>query len=154
MAAGHDAESTLANPIADARGHIQDTNMITAKVVQEALDRLAALKCHRGRRMPAFAYVVRSPRTGLAKIGMSESPIKRLTEIQIVNAEHLSLEALVHGAWIEGALHDALAEHRRHGEWFDVPCPIPYTGGDVCFGCLSHRRKTFNIDRASQRSLL
>ena len=71
-------------------------------------------------RAQATVYVVQASITGLVKIGTSRDPRRRLRTIQRTCAQPLLVAGCVHGAGVEteAHLHDALQEHRSHGEWF------------------------------------
>lgn len=64
-------------------------------------------------------YIIRRGEKGPFKIGVTMSPNRRLTELQIGNAERLTLIHIeVGGHKLERAAHKALAAFRLKGEWF------------------------------------
>jgi hypothetical protein len=65
------------------------------------------------------AYFIRGATTGLIKIGESIDPVGRLAELSRQGPEALELLAV---GGVEREHHDALAQHRVHGEWF-TPAP-------------------------------
>lgn len=92
--------------------------------------------CPRPLARDGWIYAIRQ-HTGssLIKIGKAADPLRRLAEIQAMNASELQLVGLAHGASLEGDLHFHLSKFRAHGEWFDVRSnPIPATERG-CFGC-------------------
>lgn len=79
-------------------------------------------------------YFLHSPASGLTKIGRADRLIARIRSIQSMNGETLTLIGIVFRPFaftrgrppehdIERFLHDQYSEHRRHGEWFDLPDP-------------------------------
>lgn len=77
-----------------------------------------------GRKSGQAVYIIGTGR-GPLKIGISESPYKRLAAIQTSHPERLSV--LYAKSWagvfaqdIETEVHRFLDEHRTRGEWFDV----------------------------------
>jgi hypothetical protein len=148
----------------DATQHVPDTqnlqhadsstetvgvlNPYEAKHITWALEDLARCDCHRRPQMPGFTYVIGSEHDGLVKVGKTYQPMRRLLDLQSMNAGPLTLLGLVHGAWLEELLHHAYASHRRHGEWFAMPSPLPTAHGSVCYGCAADRMQR-QRDRAS-----
>lgn len=60
--------------------------------------------------------------------------MRRLTDIQAMNASRLELVGLSHGAALEGDLHWHFADFRAHNEWFAIDHnPIPAMVA-LCFG--------------------
>jgi hypothetical protein len=59
-----------------------------------------------------------------AKIGKSNNPINRVSKLQTGSPYQIRLYTTikVEGDWstVEQALHDAYADDRIHGEWFDI----------------------------------
>lgn len=71
----------------------------------------------------ALLYVI-GPECGPWKIGISDNPRGRLTELQVGSPIPLRIhhEMLVHDAHgIEKAVHAELEQSRLHGEWFSCP---------------------------------
>jgi hypothetical protein len=69
-------------------------------------------------------YFIRG--AGLTKIGTSATVAQRLANIQAcspVDLELVRFEPLPAGVrrWVETELHEAFHEHRRRGEWFELP---------------------------------
>lgn len=66
-------------------------------------------------------YFISAPSLRLVKIGTSNSPQKRLQEIQVGSACPVFLAAVVDGgAAVEQSLHSRFAHLRSHGEWFSL----------------------------------
>lgn len=76
--------------------------------------------------MTGFVYFIAEwPLTdGLVKVGWAQDPKARLRSLQCGNPRQLALLALVaaHREDEERA-HAALRDHRRRGEWFELPYP-------------------------------
>lgn len=72
----------------------------------------------------AFVYVVRGDHN-MVKIGVTTNPDARLSQLRTGSAFPIEYAWLGvtpgTGYDIEQAAHTALASHRCHGEWFDVP---------------------------------
>ena len=76
---------------------------------------------------PSHVYVISTFGGFFSKIGVSDSPRKRLAQLQTACPHELTLcyslafrdrsEARV----IEHAAHELLADRREAGEWFDIP---------------------------------
>lgn len=68
-------------------------------------------------------YFVQSGPGGRIKIGYSPYPERRIAYIQRYNGQELITLAVIEGSrGLEHALHQLLADHRAHGEWFE-PAP-------------------------------
>ena len=66
-----------------------------------------------------FVYFAQSGKAGPIKIGFSEHPVRRLTELQSANPRSLTLLGVVHGGEpLEQTLHSLLNSERMSGEWF------------------------------------
>lgn len=66
-------------------------------------------------------YIIRQADTGLAKIGVSDNPPKRMAELQTGSPHKLTI-ARHEDAWSypeERWLHAHYAATRKHGEWFE-----------------------------------
>jgi hypothetical protein len=71
-----------------------------------------------------YIYVV-GPTENPVKIGVADDPAKRMRSLQMGAPDKLVLHHAVgvpfkHGHYVETATHKALAEHHRHGEWFNI----------------------------------
>lgn len=65
-------------------------------------------------------YVIGERRSGVVKIGLSDNPTARLADLQTAHPRPLQLLMTLPGGWRdEQALHDAFADRRLSGEWFD-----------------------------------
>lgn len=64
---------------------------------------------------PKTAYFIRGERSGLVKIGKSNSPRNRLATLATASAEPLTLLAV---GGDEAQYHERFASDRVHGEWF------------------------------------
>jgi hypothetical protein len=75
--------------------------------------------------MRQFLYFIQAGEEGPIKIGIASNVTKRLSMLQIGNAEELRVLALLecHPS-VEDLLHGRFAEGRIRGEWFD-----PWTPG-------------------------
>ncbi|WP_217550094.1 GIY-YIG nuclease family protein [Streptomyces sp. GbtcB6] len=68
----------------------------------------------------SYVYVIGSVGSTRVKIGTSVSPKKRLKELQTGNPDRLEvLWCTLGGRKLEAHLHQAFADYRREGEWFD-----------------------------------
>ncbi|MFD4595727.1 GIY-YIG nuclease family protein [Streptomyces rubiginosohelvolus] len=66
-------------------------------------------------------HVIGSPGSHFVKIGLSNSPLKRLLKPQIGSPVPLTLLATFEGGRdLEAPLHRRFAPCRRHGEWFQL----------------------------------
>lgn len=66
-------------------------------------------------------YFIEDESTGLVKIGFSTNVRKRHLTTQVRVGRPLVILATVHGGRpLEKAVHKALEEDRRHGEWFAI----------------------------------
>ena len=63
-------------------------------------------------------YFLLCPSEGLVKIGQSISPMRRLTQLRLMNAA--PVEALTITLTPEQELHSRFAHLRHHGEWFSI----------------------------------
>lgn len=68
-------------------------------------------------------YFIQAVHGGPIKIGMSESPERRLSDLQVGSPYKLRIIGIAAGGQPrEASLHKRLAAHRLHGEWFtDTP---------------------------------
>jgi len=62
-------------------------------------------------------YIIRGDLTRLYKIGRAMNPVARFKELQIYNAEPLTLVATIDTDF-EMRLHTEFAAFRHHNEWF------------------------------------
>jgi hypothetical protein len=71
-------------------------------------------------------YLIGSADSSLVKIGWTDSPKRRLRDLQTGSPVLLQLLAVFEGgAIVEAELHRRFADKRRHGEWFDLgPDPV------------------------------
>ncbi|WTK18303.1 GIY-YIG nuclease family protein (plasmid) [Streptomyces sp. NBC_01525] len=75
----------------------------------------------KGAPVTEHVYLIGSPGSSTAKIGRSKDPEKRLAGFQTGCPLPLSVLATHPGSHeLETALHRHFAEHRLHGEWFDL----------------------------------
>jgi len=75
---------------------------------------------HLERRSNRWVYVIGSPVVRPVKIGVSDDPEKRLSDLQTGSPVPLVLLWQVHGGQrLEAMLHERFATYRTHGEWFD-----------------------------------
>lgn len=66
-----------------------------------------------------FIYFIRNTRTGAIKIGLSENPQSRLSELQVGNEDLLTIETMLPGGIdLEDELHLRYSRLRLRGEWF------------------------------------
>lgn len=66
-------------------------------------------------------YFIRAD-NGLMKIGRTKNLPRRLRDLQAASPLRLNVILVLAGSSeIEAAWHRGYAEHRRHGEWFDLP---------------------------------
>lgn len=67
-----------------------------------------------------LVYFIRNTRTGSYKIGISENPKKRLSELQVANEDTLEIAATIANAGVEEEklLHANWGYLRLRGEWF------------------------------------
>ena len=71
------------------------------------------------RTLVQYVYVIEAVDTGLVKIGVSDSPEKRINDLQTASPNELRLLGYCLGSYaIEQALHLVLHEYRVRGEWF------------------------------------
>lgn len=64
-------------------------------------------------------YFIKNVANGTIKIGFSDKPNKRLSELQTGSADKLVLIKAIDGdESVEAALHEQFALHRLQGEWF------------------------------------
>ena len=76
------------------------------------------LDLHRSR-CEEYCYIIRAGDSGPFKIGMSIDVVARMVELQTNCPEPLHVLAILPGGrLVEQALHEMLARHRMHGEWF------------------------------------
>jgi len=95
-------------------------------------------QCSAGRQTArGHVYVFRAGETNLFKVGgTTNSPLSRIREIQTGCPYPLELFAGFESddCWsCERKMHDALAEHRTIGEWFDVTPDAMYSAIDSLF---------------------
>jgi hypothetical protein len=70
-------------------------------------------------------YYVRSPDTGLVKIGFAQDPWSRLCKMQVDSPARLVLAAVEDGGKaIEAERHRQFADLRRRGEWFECTAAL------------------------------
>ena len=72
--------------------------------------------------MPTKTYLLLCPSLRLVKIGKSINPIRRMQDIQLMNAA--DLEPLLVFQVAEAWLHAKFHEYRHRGEWFIVSMAI------------------------------
>ena len=86
------------------------------------LTRHLELAVERARHVPGRrVYFVRSPATGLIKIGSSNDPHARVAALRTASGCELELLATMPGDFEqEFALHERFATSRRFGEWFEA----------------------------------
>lgn len=64
-------------------------------------------------------YFIQSGKDGPVKIGKTRNVQRRMNELQVASFHELHLlHYFKADAFIEGAFHEALADHRIRGEWF------------------------------------
>lgn len=82
--------------------------------------------------------------TGPIKIGISSDPVRRLAEFGGWSPVPLELIGSVSGTWHdEQFLHDCLASHHLHGEWFNAaPAVLDATAMVVAEGGFEKARQT------------
>lgn len=83
-------------------------------------DRLAAALARQAER---YVYVIADGLGGPCKLGRSDSPVARLTQLQDGNPRELTLYwsiAVDEPELVEAATHRQLLKHRVRGEWFAV----------------------------------
>lgn len=71
-------------------------------------------------------YLIQSLEDGYYKIGVSQSPIKRLSALQTGNPSELKLIHSFPSEYankIEKTLHNQLSHCKKEGEWFDISLP-------------------------------
>lgn len=69
----------------------------------------------------AFVYLVRCRGTGFSKIGSTNNPTRRLSQMQVVSSSPLHLRLTIrtaHAKELEQALHRHFDSVRVRGEWF------------------------------------
>jgi hypothetical protein len=68
-----------------------------------------------------FVYFIVDWQRQVVKIGVSQSPQKRLAALQTSNPNPLELAAMIPGGYVpERQLHERYAAHRLNGEWFQL----------------------------------
>jgi hypothetical protein len=67
-------------------------------------------------------FIVKKPFDGKVKIGHSNNPRRRLSQLQTGNDCELRIYRTIPdvGRLTEGIIHNAYAKYRRHGEWFEL----------------------------------
>lgn len=82
----------------------------------------------RGR--PTWVYFIQGENSGLIKIGKSDKPDARISDLQAGSPVRLNLIGVVYdrsAGELERNLHKVFANLRRHGEWFeDHPALLAY----------------------------
>jgi len=69
--------------------------------------------------MPEMIYFIKNIANGNIKIGFSDTPNKRLADLQTGSTDKLVLIRTIEGdEAVEAALHEQFAMHRLQGEWF------------------------------------
>jgi hypothetical protein len=71
-----------------------------------------------------FIYLVKATNSNFCKIGLSKTPLKRMSKLQTGNAEDLTVLHLVfvfNAKEIESSLHKYYSSCWTRGEWFDIP---------------------------------
>lgn len=67
-----------------------------------------------------LVYVIGTPNSGIAKVGVSNAPERRLRQIQSMSPLPLQVLWTCSGGYdLERCLHSYLAPYRSHGEWFN-----------------------------------
>jgi Meiotically up-regulated gene 113 len=96
-------------------------------------------------------YIIKSPSSGLMKIGKSRKLFQRMKTLEVSCGEKLelvlSIETL-HKSFIEKTLHDHYAEYRKAGEWF-YPFPLGNTDTGITHNLLRKEIRLM-IDIASE----
>ena len=64
-------------------------------------------------------YIVKGLMTGRFKVGISCDMDRRLKELQSHSPDDLTIFAIIPGVKWEKILHERLADHHCHGEWFE-----------------------------------
>lgn len=71
-----------------------------------------------------FIYLAKTFNSDLYKIGLSKTPLKRMSKLQTGNAEELTILHLVfvfNAKEVESSLHKYYSSYWVRGEWFDLP---------------------------------
>jgi len=71
-----------------------------------------------------FIYLAKVTNSNFCKIGLSKTPLKRMSKLQTGNAEDLTILHLVfvfNAKEIELSLHKYYSSYWTRGEWFDLP---------------------------------
>lgn len=72
-------------------------------------------------RNDGYVYFIEAPEVGAVKIGYSEEPLRRLTELQPHSPVLLRLVFAVKGTYAdERSLHERFAGWRIRGEWYST----------------------------------
>lgn len=70
-----------------------------------------------------YLYVIESANSEYVKIGQTNNPKKRLSDLQSGNPNKLSYFLLLKGkGCLEKSIHDDLKLYRIRGEWFSKTC--------------------------------
>lgn len=73
----------------------------------------------------SFVYFARAERSGLIKIGVSNNPTKRVSDLQVANGERLTAILVVPGSSHKGRqFHSRFKVCRERGEWFREEGPL------------------------------
>lgn len=71
-----------------------------------------------------FVYLAKSFNSNVCKIGLSKTPLKRMSKLQTGNADELTILHLVfvfNAKEVELSLHKYYSSYWVRGEWFDLP---------------------------------
>lgn len=90
------------------------------------LSKLASRACQQSRRTfiakdpgLTFVYFALAPITDMVKIGRSDAPHERLSDLQVGSPEKLQMLSTFLGPRdLEAYIHDRFKQYRSHGEWF------------------------------------
>jgi hypothetical protein len=70
-----------------------------------------------------YLYVIQSEDSDYIKIGRTNNPKKRLSDLQSGNPNKLSYLILLKGkGYLEKSIHEDLKSYRVRGEWFKKSC--------------------------------
>lgn len=80
-------------------------------------------------------YFILNPKRDAVKIGYSETPLKRMSDLQTASPDKLFLLGVCPGgASEEGTLHLRLDHIRLHGEWFRYTAELLSVAEEMCEG--------------------